>query len=143
MRVSEPHSTSAPAGYLLLDTVPTVLAMPAVSVLGIVRAAQWNADLPAWLSGLISVDFAAAQPEWVLRLGSAARPIAVLVSGAIRFENFQPGALLLMPALSDCASGVFSRVVVADGRPSALVVNIDALLRAHPELGNDHGIQES
>ncbi len=129
------NSAMASTGYLLLDTVPAALALPAVSVLGITRAAEWNAELPPPLSELLSMQFAASEPEWILRIGGGARLTAVLISGMVRFEYVQSDAILSMPSLHNSTLEVFTDVVLADGKPSALVVNIDALFRVHPELG--------
>jgi hypothetical protein len=130
------HSTIAPAGYLLLGTVPAALALPTVSVLGIVPAAEWNAEAPLPLSALVPIHFAASEPEWVLRIEGGAQSIIALISGAVRVAYLPTEAVLMMPALNVCGFDIFSNVVLTDGKPSALVVNIDALFRRHRELGN-------
>ncbi len=134
MTLKTSHFAVAPSGYLLLDTVPTVLALPAVNVLAIARAAEWDAELPLSFSILMPIYFAAQEPARVLRIGCGVQSIVALISGKIRVEYLHADALLAMPTLNHWGFEFFSEVVLADGKPSALVVNVDALFRAHREL---------
>lgn len=143
MACKEWHSAIAPTSYLLLDTVPVALALPAVSVLGISRAVEWNAETPIPLSELLSIHFAASEPEWVLRIRWGELLTAAIVSGTLRIEYVRKDALLSMPSLTRCTLEAFSDVILVDGRPSALVVNIDALFGGIQHRDDDHGIQES
>lgn len=129
------QTLGASIGYLLLDTFPSALALPAANVLDIVRANEWHAEPAIPLSSLVPIYFADSEPERVVRIGAGANSLAALISGKVRVEYLRAGALLAMPDLSGRGFENFSEVVLADGRPSALVVNIDALLRLHRELG--------
>lgn len=121
-------------GHLLLDTVPTKLAIPAAAVLDIVNAEGWKHEPPVPFGCLMPVQFAQDQPQWIVRvLGKD--PIHTLVCGKVRFEYWHTEALFHMPALDCPGFHAYSNVVLVDGRPSALVVDIDALFRAHRELG--------
>jgi hypothetical protein len=129
------NSGVAPVGYLLLDTVPVPLMLLATGVLGIVRAAEWRAASPLPFGALVPVNFCATEPSWVLRIGGAARSINALVGGRVRVEYLRTDALLPMPRLNYGGSEFFSELVVANGKPFALVVNIDILFRTHLEMG--------
>jgi hypothetical protein len=128
-------SVVAPTGYLLLCTDPTVLALPAASVLAVVRATEWKVELPLPLSALVPIRFAAREPKWVISIGVCDHPMATLVEGSLRIEYLGADSLLPMPPLIGCGFGIYSEVILADGQPSALVVNTDALVLVHRELG--------
>lgn len=121
-------------GYLVLDTLPTTLALPAKSVLDI---APFKEELPEQLrpfSELVPVSFAALDPRWVLHVVVEGLRRAVLVTGAVHLAYLPANSLLVMPQLHRQHHRLFSELVLTDGRPSALVVNIDALFQVHREL---------
>jgi hypothetical protein len=62
--------------------------------------------------------------------------MTALVSGAVRMEHLPPDDLLVMPSLNGMRSELFSNLILVNGRPFALLVNTDALVRARQELGN-------
>ncbi|HEY5959340.1 MAG TPA: hypothetical protein VIV60_22435 [Polyangiaceae bacterium] len=129
------HAPVAPAGYLILNTVPTTLALPARGVLGIERATAGDVDSPLSLSALLPVQFSLSEPTWALRVGNNSQSIQLLVSGTVRIEYLRAESLLSMLSLNYSGFERFSEVVLANGRPFALVVNIGALFQAHRELG--------
>lgn len=121
-------------GYLVLDTLPTTLALPAKSIIDI---APFKEELPEQLrpfSELVPIRFAALDPRWVLHVVVEDLRCAILVSGAVHLAYLSADSLLVMPQLHRQHHGLFSELVLTDGKPSALVVNIDALFQVHREL---------
>jgi hypothetical protein len=130
------HSNRGRAAFMLLDTAPTRVALSCTAVLGVTRLPDWNAPLPIPFGTLIPVPFASSEPLSVVQVCQETRSLAILISGAIRIEHLPATALLSMSVLRFRGFELFSEVVLVKGRPSALVVNIDALLRLHQEIGS-------
>lgn len=130
----EPSRAVIRRAHLLLETAPATLAFPASSVLEVMRSADRSCDTVE-LSVLVPVHFLQSAPVSVVRVGSNAESILVLVSGTVHIEYYDDGALLNMPPLNVSGFGLYSCIATSDGKPSALVINIDALLRLHRELG--------
>lgn len=118
------------AGFLLLDTLPSVLALPASKVLSVSRATEWSEEPPQPFSSLLPVQFAAVEPAWVLRVGTGACALTALINGKVRVDLVPLDSLHSMP-LDYRGFDVFSEVILRDDKPSALVVNVDLLLRLH------------
>ena len=123
----------APSGYLILDTLPTVLALPASSVLGVVRASDWTAELPYSLGELLPVQFSVSHPAWVLRVTSEADTIPITFCGTPRMAYLRSDSLLSLSSVKFCGFQSFTDLVLANGKVSALVVNTDALLKSRPK----------
>jgi hypothetical protein len=126
MAATVPYTARA-AGYVLLDTLPAALAFPAASVLGIVRGADWHAEPPLPFGDLLPIHFSVSQPAWVLNLAGAGKSIAVTFVGTIRMNYLHLDSLLPMDTFKYNGFGGFSQLVLANGKPLALVVNMDAL----------------
>jgi hypothetical protein len=114
----------------LLDTAPVAVALPVSNVLGVFSFAEWSDESPRRFNELVPVRFTTSKPEWVLRLTGSAQTMIALVSGMVRVEYLGSDMRLSMPSLDQQATELFLEVVLADGKPSALVVNVDALFRA-------------
>lgn len=135
MRVyAPPSAVGSSTGYLLLDTTPTQLALPASKIFNVSRAIEWKAEPPTPFGSLLPIRFRVPEPEWILRISGISGPVAALVSGAIRIVYLRKASLLSMPTRTHVGFDFYSEVILADGKPSALVVNIDALPRAHREV---------
>lgn len=136
MNLANAASTVARRGYLVVGTTPTDLALDAANVLGVMRSTEWPSQVPRSLGDFLPIDFVARQPEWILSVGQPDRPTAILVKGNLRVSYFSNDALLPMPThVNNDAFGMFSSVVLEKGRPSALVLKVEVLVRLHQELG--------
>lgn len=130
----EPLRAVGGRAHLLFETAPAALALPASSVLEVSRTTHQTCDAVE-LSALVPVHFLQSAPVSVVRVGTNAESVVVLVSGIVHFEYYGEEALLEMPAVNVGGFELYSYIATSDGKPSALVVNIDALLRLHRELG--------
>lgn len=119
----------------MLDTVPTPIAFSAACIFSIARAADFTSDRPPPLNSVVPVEFSASEPAWVIRIGSGNQYVFAFASGVIRIEYVQKDALLAMPTLRDWGFGLFSNVILADGKPSALVVNANTFFRTRQGMG--------
>lgn len=122
-------------GYLMLDTLPTALALPAQSVIDIAPMKDEAPEQPRLFSDLVPIRFAAPSPRWVLHVVVEGVQRPVLISGAVHLVYRPADSLLAMPELHRQNSKLFSELILTDGAPSALVVNIDALFLVRRELG--------
>ncbi len=135
MPASISHRSTATKAYLLLGTVPTPLALPAVGVLDIIHPTALDLVGAVPLDAIMPIKFGESEPAWVLCVGNEAESIRAQICGLVRLEYLSADFLVPMPSLGSSAFRCFSDVIVRDGRPSALVVNIGALLRLHQEQG--------
>jgi hypothetical protein len=126
------RSVQMSAGFLLLDTLPSILALPAVKVLSVSRATEWPAEPPRPFASLLPIQFATIEPAWVLRIGVDNCSVTALINGKVRVDYVPVESLYSMP-LNQRGFDAFTEVILRDGRPSALVVNVDALLHLHQE----------
>jgi|GEM_PF-2893824 len=123
------------AAFMLLDTMPTVLALECVNLLGVTRLGESSGESPIPFGTLVPTEFAVPEPESVLRIAFGHHYFATLISGTIRVEHFPTSALIEMPTRTLAGFRLFSNILLADDKPFALVVNIDAISRLRPELG--------
>ncbi len=132
---AEPFVIEA-AGYLVLDTKPTTLAIATDGILAVERLVASAEGAPSALSDLLPVEFAAPDPSWVLTLGSAADSTPLLVRGHLRIQYFPAASLVAMP--TECAAGfdLFTHVVMEDAGLSALIINVGALCGVLRGIGN-------
>ncbi len=133
------QSASARAGYLLINTIPTALAFPATKVRRITHAGDWTSETPIALSALLPIRFTEQGQEWVIQIDFGMRSLSALFRGKLRLEYISDDAILPMPALEQTSFGLFSNVVVANGSPSALVINVDVLFRSYQNQVTNHG----
>jgi hypothetical protein len=129
-----PAAAVESAGYLLLGTSPTTVALPMACMLDVVRAADWVGELPPALDVLAPLCFVATDPAWVVRIGGSGQSMATVVRGRLRLEYLRTDELLKMPRLPKSGFELYSNVILAKGRPTALAIDIDALVHMHREL---------
>lgn len=122
------------AAYLVLQTIPTRVALPAKNIVGVTRKAEDLLETPVDLAALLPVHFVQSAPVSVVTLDSNAQVVAILVSGPVHIEHYADEAMLDMPDMDAPGFRFYSGVALADGKASALVVNIDALLGVRREL---------
>ena len=129
------ESSFGSTAYLLLEAAPTNLALRAASVLAIAHTPPLDGKNPLPLHTFMPIHYAAPAPFWVLSLGDVTQTTMISFTGNARIEHLPVSALLAMPHVSRAGFEMFSDLVLVNERPVALLVNVDALIRAHQELG--------
>jgi hypothetical protein len=134
--VADRLNSASRLSYVVLDTIPTAVALSALDVRSIARATDLhlNEPLPS-LNMFMPLNFSASEPEWALHLENGNGNLTASVYGRIRIEHLSKESLLDMPVRSNRGFELFSNVILADGRAFALVINANELLRMHRELG--------
>ncbi len=117
-------------GHLLLATTPTIVAVPSRYVLAVSAAATWTAEQPPCLASALGIAFEADEPAWILRIGSDPHALVARATGRLRIAQLLPGELLPMPVMGNETSN-YSHVVVKQGTPWALVLDVPALRQLH------------
>lgn len=133
------YSNLGQTSLLLLDTSPTIVALPASNVRELTRLSDWNETIPDLLSAELLFQFAAQTPEWVMRIGSGDTWFDARVRGRVSIGHYSDADLFPMPHVGEIGFPLFSNLVVVGGVPSAVVFDIAAILRVQQEMGHCHG----
>lgn len=137
------HSSLRQTSLVLLDTSPTILAIPASNVRELTRISDWHEAIPDLLSAELPFQFAAQSPEWVMRIGSGNAWFDARVRGRVSIGYYSNADLVPMPHVGELGFSLFSNLVVVSGVPSAVVFDVAAILRVQQEMSHCHGDQES
>ncbi|HEY1585030.1 MAG TPA: hypothetical protein VGH63_05030 [Polyangia bacterium] len=103
------------------------LGLAAERVREVVLVEQWGGDLPPTLAQLVGAEETGDTVRVLLIMRPGREPLATLVSGTVRLRHVAPGELLALPALLARQVRRISHVVVTDGEPPLLVVDVERL----------------
>lgn len=126
-------SERSAAGYLLLGTTPTPLALPSSHVGSIMSIDDWREDQPPPFDSLLAVSFLAPSPIWVLLIHTAGQPWSTTVTGRLQITYITQDSLLPMPKTGGSFS-LYNNVLMAGEVPTALVIDLAALQQRHRQL---------